>query len=217
MNYFKIKQPSTYKEALLDFILCDFSLQFNFPSASLIFTPNTGLYTPISPWSLPNVPPPFSDIFQSSPILSDGFVILCIVPYVCQGGGAKLEVWMDLNGWVHVCVRNAILARNNYCTKTNPELDSHSGSWIHNGLGNQALWNTLEYDLMTAISIRPLTQPMMCETGLPIFAAMVQLKVASNTSASLPIIPSTERTNRENVSFNRSRSAHTCPLDFIPT
>ena len=123
---------------------------------------------------------------------------------------------MEPNGRVIVCVRDAILARNNYCVKPNTEPDSHSGSWIHNGLGNRAPWNTLEYDLMTAISIRPLTQPMMCETGLPIFAAMVQLKVASNTSASLPIIPSTERTNRENVSFNRSRSAHTCPSWFYP-
>ena len=49
-----------------------------------------------------------------------------------RGGGSKLDLWVDSNGWVRVCVRDAIFARNNYCFKPNPEPDAHSGSRVRN-------------------------------------------------------------------------------------
>ena len=54
-----------------------------------------------------------------------------------------------------------------------------------------------EYDLATAITIQPLTQPLMYKMGSSIFADMNWLKVAITTWASLPIIPSVNRTHRE--------------------
>ena len=109
----------------------------------------------------------------------------------------KLEVCLDLNEWVRVCVRDEILAQNNYCYKPNPKYDSHSSSRVWNGIGYQAVWSTLEYDLATTIAIRLLTQPVMCEMGSSIFFAMTQLKVASTTSASLTIIPYNDSKNWE--------------------
>ena len=85
-----------YKEALLDFIIWYFSLRYRFPSASLRFTPNTGLYTHISPCSLPNGQPYLSNILQSSPILSHylrGVLTLVCRPVRMPGGGdTKLEL-----------------------------------------------------------------------------------------------------------------------------
>ena len=128
-------------------------------------------------------------------------IIVChlICPSVGRGGsGLKLEMWMDSNGWVRVWVSDAILAKNNYCAKPNPDPNAHAGSQVRNVLGYWDPRSTLEYDLSTAIMTRPLTQPVTCEMGLSIFAAMTRLKMVSTTSALLPIIPSTERTNEEN-------------------
>ena len=126
-------------------------------------------------------------------------IIVChlICPSVGRGGsGLKLEMWMDSNGWVRVWVSDTILVQNNYCAKPNPNPNAHAGSQVRNGLGYWALSSTLEYDLSTAIMTRPLTQPVTCEMGLSIFAAMTRLKVVSTTSASLPIIQSTYITNK---------------------
>ena len=123
---------------------------------------------------------------------------------------------MDSNGWVCVCVRDAILDRNNYCTKPNPKSNSHSGSWVHNVLGAQSLQITLKYDLVNKILTGPLTQPVVWEMGSSIFAAMTKLKVATATSASLPIIPSTERKTDKYLSFGCNRPAHACPSWVSP-
>ena len=79
----------------------------------------------------------------------------------------------------------------------NKNTDAQSGSLLHNRLGCQAPQITLEYYLVTKITTRPLTQPVTCEMGLYVFAAMSRLKVASTISASLTIISSTKRTKGE--------------------
>ena len=110
-----------------------------------------------------------------------------------RGAGLKPDMWMDLNGWVIVWVRDEMLVQNNYCAKPN----AHAGSQVRNGLGYWAPRSTLEYDFATAIATRSLTQPVTCEMGLSIFAAMTRLKLVSTTSASLPIIQSTYSTNKK--------------------
>ena len=60
-----------------------------------------------------------------------------------NGGGTKLEVWLESNDWLRVCVHDTILAQNNYCTKPNPDTDAHSGSWVRNRLGYWAPQSTL--------------------------------------------------------------------------
>ena len=179
---------------LLDFILCDCRLRFHFPSVSLIFMPNPGLYMPISPCSLPNGQLSYSGILQSSPV----------GPYHCassrpsvRGGDTKRDVRVDLNGWVRVCVRDAILVRNIYCSKPNPKPNAHSDYWFRSGLEARAPRINLEYDLVTAISIRPLTQSVTCKIGSSSFTSMIRIKLASTTSASFPVIPSTKKTNGE--------------------
>ena len=89
----------------------------------------------------------------------------------------------------------------NYCTKPNPNPNhnDHSGSWIHNGLGDWSPRITLEYGLAAAISIWALDQPVTCEMCSSTFVAMTQLKVPITTSSSLPIIPYTERTKRRKI------------------
>ena len=95
-----------------------------------------------------------------------------------------------------------ILLKNVYCAKSNPEPDSQSGSRVHKGLETRALCSIWECTLVTAIAIWTLTQPLTCKIGSSIFAAMSRLKVASTTCASLPIIPSTDRTNKEKKLFS---------------
>ena len=75
-----------FKEVLLDSILCGCSLKYCLPSVSLSFTPNPGIYMPISPCSLPNGQLYLSIIILSSPMLSDQFVSLLVIPSVCKGG-----------------------------------------------------------------------------------------------------------------------------------
>ena len=69
-------------------MICGFCLWFNFPSDSLIFTPNLGLYIPMSPCSSPN-----SLLFTQ--ILSYGFVPLSSVPYVLRGGTRGGGEWVS--------------------------------------------------------------------------------------------------------------------------
>ena len=45
--------------------------------------------------------------------LSGGLLPLYVILSVRQGGGTKLEVWIESNGCVRVCVHDTILARNN--------------------------------------------------------------------------------------------------------
>ena len=73
---------------------------------------------------------------------------------------------------MRVCVRDAILAQNNYCAKPNTEPDAQSGSQVRNVLEYQYPQSTLEYELATTIKIRPLTQPVTCEMGSSIFVAI---------------------------------------------
>ena len=93
-------------------------------------------------------------------------------------------------------MHDTVLEQNSYCAKAKLETDNHCGSLVRNELGNQSMRITLEYDLVPAILIRPLTQSMTYEMGLSIFAAMNKLKVAIINSASLSIIPPTEITKR---------------------
>ena len=138
---------------------------------------------------------PFQMVVFCSPILSNGFVPVSVIPSVCWGGGAKIGGEVYSNEWFHVWVRDAIFLQIIYCAKINPEPDTHSSSWVHKGLGALALWSNLDYNLATAITVRPLDHPVTFEMGLSIFAAMSWLKVSSKTSAFLPTIPSTEREN----------------------
>ena len=117
-------------------------------------------------------------------------------------GGLKLEVEVDYNGWVSAGVHNAILDQNIDCANLNPEPSAYSGSWVHKGLGAQYPQSTLEYNLATAIEVWLLTQPVTCGMVSVVFVAMSRLKVASTTSASLPIIPSTERTNGKKICWS---------------
>ena len=124
-------------------------------------------------------------------------------------------------------MHDAILAQNIYCANLNTEPNNHSGSWVFKGLGDKAPQITLEYELVTDNSIRLLTQPVMCEMGLYILAAIGRLKVASTTSAPMPTIPPTERKNRENFClslqafpffyffiFSHQANFYPFPLDF---
>ena len=115
------------------------------------------------------------------------------------GGGdcAKLGRGLDSNGWVRAGVLDAILVWDIYCAKQNPEPDTQSGSRVHKGLVDQAPQSTQEYNLDTEIEKWPLTQTLTYKMGSSTFAAMSQLKVTSTTSAFLPIISSTDRTNRK--------------------
>ena len=62
------------------------------------------------------------------------------------GGGwvGGLEGVMDLNRWVYIGVRGAILAQNIYCANHNPDPGAHSGSRVRRGLGDWYPRSTLE-------------------------------------------------------------------------
>ena len=57
-----------------------------------------------------------------------------------------------------------------------------------------------EYDFTTVIVIRQVIQPRKCERDSLIFVAITRLKFMRMNSASLPIMPSTEKENRGNFS-----------------
>ena len=83
------------------------------------------------------------------------------------------------------------------CTNPRPEPDSKSGSRSRRVLGRWAPWIVSEYDLVTTIAIRPVTQPCMFKTGSSIFSAMSRLEFASTTRASFTCMQSIERTSGE--------------------
>ena len=92
-----------------------------------------------------------------------------------------------------------------------PEPNSWMGTLSRRGLSGRALQIIKEYDLTTTIPIRPLAQPCTCKMGSSIFDAIIRLKFASTTRASFPSIPSTYRTNGENISVTRGNSFCTFP------
>ena len=196
------------KEALLDYMPFGCRLQFSSPSESLIFTQNTSLYTPMSPCYPPN-----GLLFTL--ILSYGLIPLIAVLYLLREGG----LWggVNYNGWVCAGVCDAILERDIYCPRSNNDPGTQSGSRVCKGLGDRAPRSTWEYNLTNKIAILPLTHPLTCTMGLSIFADMSQFKVASTTSALLPIIPSTERTNGEKLSIARIKPACVCTSWFFYT
>ena len=125
-----------------------------------------------------------------------GYVSVSAVPYSCRGECcareahcAKLVGGVDSNGWGCAGVHKKISAQDIYCANSNTKPDSQSSYWAHKVVGNRAPLSIREYNLMTAISIRPLTQPLTCEMGSSIFAPMSWPKVESKTWAYLPIIP----------------------------
>ena len=81
-------------------------------------------------------------------------------------------------------VHDALFSRKIYCANPNHEPDTHSGSRVLKGLGYQALWSTLDYDLTTTISIWPLPQYVRYKMGLSVFASTSQPKVVIKTTAS---------------------------------
>ena len=129
----------------------------------------------------------------------------------------NLSGGIDSNGWFCTGVRKTILARNIYSLKTNPKPYSHSRYWVCMRLGNWDPRSTREYDIATAIVIWPITQPLTCKMGSSVFVAVSQLKVVSMTWASLTIIPSTKRTNVENIYVGRGNAARACPSSIFPT
>ena len=78
-----------------------------------------------------------------------------------------------------------------------PDPESQSGSQSRRGLGRKSLQIMRAYDLATAISIQPLTQPCTFEMGSSFFFAMSRLKFVSMTRASFLSITSNERGNGE--------------------
>ena len=92
-------------------------------------------------------------------------------------------------------VHEKIFWRSIYCANPRPNSRSHLGYWSLRGFGSRYPWIICEYDLATAISIRPLIQTRTCEMGSSISAAMSWLKFSSTSRASLPSMPSTEITN----------------------
>ena len=134
------------KKAPLYFILCYCSLQFCSPSVFLHFTRNTGLYTHIYSCSFPYNKFYLSNMIWSSPILSYVILPFCAIPYIRQGDGTKLEVRVDSNAWVHVCVCDAILGQNNYCAKPNPDPEYQYSYQVQKIIGNKAPWITMEYE-----------------------------------------------------------------------
>ena len=127
-----------YKQVLLDYILCGCHPRFLFLSESLVFTPNPGLYKPMSPCSLLKWPYFYSDVLLCVSTLHS-----CTVCPLWGVGGMKIEEGVDLIGLVCAGVSDAVLAQNIYFSSPNTEPDSHSGSWFHNGFGSQSLWSTL--------------------------------------------------------------------------
>ena len=138
----------------------------------------------------------------------------CCVREACC---AKLVGGVDFNWWGCTGVHETILAREIYCVNPNPKNSSQYGSRVCKVPGTQYPQIIWDYDLATSIVIRPLTQTLTRKMDSSIFAAMSRLKVVSMTWASLPIIPSTYRSNGENVSIPHGSASHACPSSFFPT
>ena len=136
--------PPLIKEVLLGFILCGCRMKFHFLSASL-------LLCQILVFKRRCLCVNFQTTIFIDPILSDplwysltGSYPFALYHLFIRGGGAKLEVWVDLNAWVCVGLHDAISARNIYCAKSNPETDAHYIYWVRKGIKDQDLRITQE-------------------------------------------------------------------------
>ena len=96
-----------------------------------------------------------------------------------------------------------------YCANHRPKSDSQSGSLFCRVLGRRYPHIICEYDLATAILIKPLNQTCTCKMDSSIFAAMSWLELESTTRASFPSMPSTDRTNGEKY--------FCCLWEFLPS
>ena len=112
---------------------------FCFRSKSLVFTPNTGHYTPKSPCSSPNglffIP---KSSYGCVPMIAfqpdhHGAWGCCTHEARC----AKLVGGVDSNGRGCAGVRETILTQEIYCTNPNTKPDYQYGSWVCKGLGTQ--------------------------------------------------------------------------------
>ena len=190
---------------------------FNFLYKYLIFTPNPGLCTPMSLGSPPNghiFTPNYSSGFAPVSAIMPGHggrgCVLCYERKVCcaklgERGERVVFEWVSL-GWCERCDLGARYLLH----YPSPETNSQSGFRFHKGIGTQAPRSTQEYNLATTTLIWRLTQTLSCEMGSSLFAAMIRLKVASTTWASLPIISSTKMKNGEKNSVVHSNSACAC-------
>ena len=77
--------------------------------------------------------------------------------------------------WFFFCVsvRAKLFWHTIYCAKPRPDPKSHSGSRSRRGLGRRDPQITREYELVTAIAIRPLTHPHTWEMGSSSFLPWV--------------------------------------------
>ena len=114
------------------------------------------------------------------------------VAWLRRGG----KGWPDGKN-IYAGVRAKLFCIAIYCNKPRPDTGPQSIYRSHRGMGRrdpQIMW---KYDLTTDITIRPLTQPRTCEIGSSSFSTISRLEFLSTTSASFPIMPSTERRERE--------------------
>ena len=77
-----------------------------------------------------------------------------------------------------VGVRTKLFWRAIYFFKPRKNHRSQSSSLSCRGIGRQNMQIMQEYNLMTTIVIRTLTQPRMCERGFSSFFTMIQLKLS---------------------------------------
>ena len=104
-----------------------------------------------------------------------------------------------------------------YCSKTSTNTGYQSGSWSLRGLWRQDLRIMKEYDLTTAIAIRPLTQLRTCEMGSLSFSVMSRLKVVNMMRDLLMSMTSNERKNGKNISVDHGSSYRVYLSSIYPT
>ena len=160
---------------ILSYVVATYNLVFH--PFSCFFTPNTDVYTPMYPSSLPNY-----HLYFSNPLQWILTILSC--PVCPSEGWRKTRGRVVIKWWVSVCLCNVILAQNIYCAKPNPDPDAHSSYRVRKVIVDQYPRSTMEYDIMNEISIQKFTQHVTCEMDLSSFVAMIQLKVVSTTSAS---------------------------------
>ena len=173
-------------------MLCGFRQQFRFPSKSLIFTLNTSLYMPMYPCSLPN-----GNILTL--ILSYDFYPWALPRLSVGGGGVGGETRVrSVFEWVSLrrCAR---------CDFGAKYLLHQAQYWAGLPLwflGPQGTWGLISADYPEVRhcghNCDPTVNPAFnVQNGFTHFLTMSRLKLASTTSASLPIIPSIKRKNGE--------------------
>ena len=113
------------KHTLLNYKLCMCCAHFHFLYIYLIFTPNPGLYTPMSLGSPPNgllfTPSDSSGFAPVSAIMpghgggGGGGCYFTNAKFVAQNWGGEGREWYS-NGWVWAGVNGSILEQDIYCT-----------------------------------------------------------------------------------------------------